>query len=43
MWIPPLICSYEPALVAELDACPTEDQEVTGLTPAGSATFLRGD
>ena len=32
-----------PASVAQLDACPTDDQEVAGLTPAGSATFFRGD
>ena len=30
-----------PALVAELDACPTGDQAVAGSTPAGSATILR--
>ena len=29
--------------VAQLDARPTEDQEVAGLTPAGSATFFHGD
>ena len=29
--------------LAQLDACPTDDQEVAGLTPAGSATFFRGD
>ena len=27
----------------ELDARPTGDQEVVGSTPAGLATFLRGD
>ena len=32
-----------PSLVAQLDARPTEDQEVAGLTPAGSAKFFRGD
>ena len=28
-------------LVAQLDARPTEDQEVAGLTPAGWETFFR--
>ena len=32
-----------PASVAHLDARPTGDQEVTGSTLAGSATFFRGD
>ena len=32
-----------PASVAQLDAHPTGDQEVAGLTPAGSATFFCGD
>ena len=32
----------KPALVAQLDVCPTSDQEVVGLTLAGSATFFRG-
>ena len=31
------------ALVVQLDARPTEDQEVAGSTPAGSATFFHGD
>ena len=31
------------ASVAQLDARSTGDQEVAGLTPAGSATFCRGD
>ena len=31
------------ASVAQLDAHPTGDQEVAGLTPSGSATFFRGD
>ena len=31
------------ASVAQLDAHPTDDQEVAGSTPAGSATFFRGD
>ena len=32
-----------PALVAHLNAHPTEDKEVMGLTPAGSATLFCGD
>ena len=32
-----------PASVAQLDACPTGEQEVAGSTPAGSATFFHGD
>ena len=32
-----------PALVAQLDVCPTSDQEVAGTTPAVSATFFQGD
>ena len=32
-----------PASVAQLDARLTGDQEVAGSTPAGSATFFRGD
>ena len=32
-----------PALVAQLDARLTGDQEVGGLTPARLATFFRGD
>ena len=31
------------ASVAQLDALPTGDQEVAGLTHAGSATFFHGD
>ena len=31
------------ALVTQLDAHPTRDQKVAGSTPAGSATFFRGD
>ena len=31
---------HMPALVAQLDALPTGDQEVAGLTPARSATFF---
>ena len=43
------ICFYKeadkstPASVAQLDAHMTGDQEVAGSTPAGSATFFRGD
>ena len=29
--------------MAQLDARPTGDQEIVGSTPAGSATFFRGD
>ena len=32
-----------PASVAQLDARPTGGQEVAGSSPAGSATFFRGD
>ena len=32
-----------PASVAQLDARPTGDQEVAGLTPARLATFFPGD
>ena len=32
-----------PALVAQLNTHPPDDQEVAGLTPAGSATFFHGD
>ena len=35
--------SYRLHSVAQLDACPTGDQEVAGATPAGSAIFFRGD
>ena len=34
---------YMPALVAQLDAGPTGNQEVAGSTPARSAIFFRGD
>ena len=37
------VSQLQPALVAELDAHPTGGQEVVGSTPAGSATFFRGD
>ena len=33
----------KPALMAHLDACPTGDQEVAGLTLARLATFCHGD
>ena len=36
-----LVCM--PASVAQSDARLTGDQEVTGATPARSATFFRGD
>ena len=29
--------------MAQLDGCPTGDQEVVGLTPARLGTFCRGD
>ena len=32
-----------PAYVAQLDARPTDDQEVACSNPAGSATFFRAD
>ena len=32
-----------PASVAQLDAQLTGNQELVGSTPAGSATFFRGD
>ena len=32
-----------PDSVAQLDARPTGDQEVSSSTPAGSATFFRGN
>ena len=38
-----LISETELALVAQLDARQTGDQEVVGSSPAGSATFFRGD
>ena len=34
---------YLPALMAQLDARLTVDQEVVGSTPARLATFFRGD
>ena len=34
---------FVPASVAQLDARPTNDQEVASLTPTGSATFFHGD
>ena len=38
-----LIETRMPASMAQLDAHPTGDEEVAGSTPAGSATFFRGD
>ena len=35
--------AFSQALVAELDTHSVGDQEDLGLTPAGSATFFRGD
>ena len=32
-----------PASIAQLYICPTGDQEVAGLTPAGLATFFHED
>ena len=40
-WLELLIS--RPALVAQLNARPNGDKEVTDSTPAGSATFFRGD
>ena len=37
------VMDLEPTSVAQLDAHPTGDQEVAGSSPAGSATFIRGD
>ena len=34
---------FMPVMMAEVDASPTGDQEVTGSIPAGSETFFRGD
>ena len=39
----PYLILYMPASVAQLDVRLTGDQEIVGLTPAGSATFFRGD
>ena len=33
----------KPAMVAQLDACPTGDQEVVSSTPPWTTTFFRGD
>ena len=41
MWA--VIWTLQPASMAQLDARPTGDQEVGGLTPAGLATFFHGD
>ena len=35
-----VILPFLPAWMAYLDACPTGDQEVTDLTPAGLAAFF---
>ena len=35
--------SEKPASMAQLVVCPTDDQEVAGSTPGGSATFFPGD
>ena len=35
--------SDQHASMAQLDACPTDDQEVAGLIPLGLATFFHGD
>ena len=35
--------SFEPALMAQLDMHPTDDQEVVGLIPTGLATVFHGD
>ena len=34
---------FLPASVAQLDVCPTGDQQVVGLTPAESASFVEVD
>ena len=38
-----IVNPYQVGLVAQLDACPTGDQEVVDSTRAGSATFFCGD
>ena len=38
-----LYLSWQPASVDQLDARPTGDHKVAGSTPAGSATFFRGN
>ena len=38
-----IIYMLMPALVAQLDARQTGDQEVVGSTPTGLATFFHGD
>ena len=43
MYIPISSRVQVPTSVAQMDARPTSDQEVAGSTPAGSATFFRGD
>ena len=39
----PYVLLNTPALVDQLDARLTDDQEVAGSTPAGSAAFCHGD
>ena len=48
VWDPSLSAKHpaktvEPALMAQLDARPTGNEDVAGLTPAGLATFFHGD
>ena len=40
---PTYVQRYQPTSAAQLDARLTRDQGVAGSTPAGSATFFRGD
>ena len=40
---PSIIIHVMPTSVAQLNARPTGDQEIAGPTPAGPATFFRGD
>ena len=35
--------NFKPTSVAQLDACPTGDQEIAGSTPARWATLFRGN
>ena len=37
------IMALKPVSVAQLDAHPTEDQEVAGSVPDGSSSSFRGD
>ena len=43
VWQVPVFWQRLPVFVAQLDARPTGDQEVAGLTPAGLAIFFHGD